>query len=53
MKRSGLSPAQSLKDTLVNLQDIGYLQVKILRAADLTSTDLNGTHGAKKIMNVS
>ncbi|MCI4379278.1 hypothetical protein PGIGA_G00226080 [Pangasianodon gigas] len=32
----------SLQKTLDNLQDVGYLQVKVLRAADLSSTDLNG-----------
>ncbi|XP_060779957.1 multiple C2 and transmembrane domain-containing protein 2 isoform X3 [Neoarius graeffei] len=32
----------SLMNTLDNLQDVGYLQVKVLRAADLLSTDLNG-----------
>ncbi|XP_017321945.1 multiple C2 and transmembrane domain-containing protein 2 [Ictalurus punctatus] len=32
----------SLKKTLDNLKDVGYLQVKVLRAADLSSTDLNG-----------
>ncbi|KAK2848147.1 hypothetical protein Q7C36_009829 [Tachysurus vachellii] len=32
----------SLKNTLDNLQDVGYLQVKVLRATDLSSTDLNG-----------
>ncbi|TSS72715.1 Multiple C2 and transmembrane domain-containing protein 2 [Bagarius yarrelli] len=32
----------SLKNTLDNVQDVGYLQVKVLRAADLSSTDLNG-----------
>lgn len=44
MKGYCLSHAQRLKDTLVNLQDVGYLQVKVIRAADLASTDLNGTH---------
>lgn len=34
---------QSLKNTPTNLQDVGYLQVKVLRATDLPSTDLNGT----------
>ncbi|KAK3548644.1 hypothetical protein QTP70_015932 [Hemibagrus guttatus] len=32
----------SLKNTLDNMQDVGYLQVKVLRATDLSSTDLNG-----------
>ncbi|XP_046720693.1 multiple C2 and transmembrane domain-containing protein 2 isoform X1 [Silurus meridionalis] len=32
----------SLKNTLDNLHDVGYLQVKVLRATDLSSTDLNG-----------
>ncbi|KAI5098254.1 multiple C2 and transmembrane domain-containing protein 2, partial [Silurus meridionalis] len=31
-----------LKNTLDNLHDVGYLQVKVLRATDLSSTDLNG-----------
>ncbi|XP_066540713.1 multiple C2 and transmembrane domain-containing protein 2 isoform X2 [Hoplias malabaricus] len=31
----------SLERTLRNLHDVGYLQVKVLRAADLPSTDLN------------
>lgn len=44
MKGYYLSHAQSLTNTLDNLQDVGYVQVKVLRAADLLSTDLNGTH---------
>ncbi|XP_022535454.2 multiple C2 and transmembrane domain-containing protein 2 [Astyanax mexicanus] len=32
----------SLTNTLLNLQDVGYLQVKVVRATDLSSTDLNG-----------
>ncbi|KAM9480936.1 multiple C2 and transmembrane domain-containing protein 2 isoform 2-T6 [Clarias gariepinus] len=32
----------SLKNTLDNIKDVGYLQVKVLRATDLPSTDLNG-----------
>lgn len=42
MKGYCLFHAQSLKKTLDNLKDVGYLQVKVLRAADLSSTDLNG-----------
>ncbi|XP_072551589.1 multiple C2 and transmembrane domain-containing protein 2 [Salminus brasiliensis] len=32
----------SLRNTLTNIQDVGYLQVKVVRATDLSSTDLNG-----------
>lgn len=37
-----LSP-QSLKWSLKNLSDIGFLQVKVIKAVDLLSADLNGT----------
>lgn len=36
-----LSP-QSLKRSLINLRDVGFLQVKVLKAADLMAADLNG-----------
>lgn len=36
-----LSP-QSLKRSLKNLCDVGYLQVKVLKAVDLIAADLNG-----------
>ncbi|XP_062860613.1 multiple C2 and transmembrane domain-containing protein 2 [Trichomycterus rosablanca] len=32
----------SLRNTLKNLQEVGYLQVKVFKATDLSSTDLNG-----------
>ncbi|XP_076847528.1 multiple C2 and transmembrane domain-containing protein 2 isoform X2 [Brachyhypopomus gauderio] len=32
----------SLRNTLASLQDVGYLQVKVVRATDLASTDLSG-----------
>ncbi|KAI4889043.1 hypothetical protein NFI96_023802 [Prochilodus magdalenae] len=32
----------SFGNSLTNLQDVGYLQVKIVKATDLPSTDLNG-----------
>ncbi|KAF3686923.1 Multiple C2 and transmembrane domain-containing protein 2 [Channa argus] len=32
----------SLKRSLMNLRDVGYLQVKIIKAADLIAADLNG-----------
>ncbi|KAM9860593.1 multiple C2 and transmembrane domain-containing protein 2 [Aulostomus maculatus] len=32
----------SLKSSLKNLYDVGFLQVKVLRAADLLAADLNG-----------
>ncbi|XP_036417637.1 multiple C2 and transmembrane domain-containing protein 2 [Colossoma macropomum] len=38
----GILKQYNLRNTLMNLQDVGYLQVKVLRATDLTSTDLNG-----------
>lgn len=37
-----LSP-QSIKRSLKNLRDVGFLQVKVLKAADLIAADLNGT----------
>uniref|UniRef100_A0AAY5E7E5 C2 domain-containing protein n=1 Tax=Electrophorus electricus TaxID=8005 RepID=A0AAY5E7E5_ELEEL len=33
---------QDLRNTLSSLQDVGYLQVKVVRAMDLASTDLSG-----------
>ncbi|XP_041796941.1 multiple C2 and transmembrane domain-containing protein 2 isoform X2 [Chelmon rostratus] len=32
----------SLKRSLINLRDVGFLQVKVLKAADLMAADLNG-----------
>ncbi|KAK2853477.1 hypothetical protein Q5P01_006138 [Channa striata] len=32
----------SLKRSLVNLRDVGYLQVKVIKASDLIAADLNG-----------
>lgn len=37
-----LSP-QSLKRSLKNLRDVGYLQVKVIKASDLIAADLNGS----------
>lgn len=37
-----LSP-QSWKRSLKNLRDVGYLQVKVLKAVDLIAADLNGS----------
>ena len=36
---------QMLRKSFEDLGDIGYLQVKILRASDLIAADLNGTEG--------
>lgn len=46
-----LSP-QSLKWSLKNLSDIGFLQVKVIKAVDLLSADLNGTSFGCKIFTV-
>lgn len=37
------SSFQRLKGSLKNLSDVGFLQVKVLRATDLLAADLNGT----------
>lgn len=37
-----LLSTQSLKRSLKNLHDIGFLQVKVIKAADLLAADLNG-----------
>lgn len=34
---------QSLKRSLKSLRDVGFLQVKVLKAVDLLAADLNGT----------
>lgn len=35
---------QSLTHSLGDLKDVGYLQVKLIKAMDLQSTDLSGTY---------
>lgn len=40
---AALSSFQRLKSSLKNLSDVGFLQVKVLRATDLLAADLNGT----------
>uniref|UniRef100_A0A3P9JGN7 Multiple C2 and transmembrane domain-containing protein 2 n=1 Tax=Oryzias latipes TaxID=8090 RepID=A0A3P9JGN7_ORYLA len=41
-QRSTLRESYSWKCSLKNLRDVGLLQVKLIRATDLTSADLNG-----------
>lgn len=36
-----LSP-QNVKRSLKNLRDVGFLQVKVIKASDLMAADLNG-----------
>ncbi|XP_035381206.1 multiple C2 and transmembrane domain-containing protein 2 isoform X2 [Electrophorus electricus] len=40
--RDRIQERYSLRNTLSSLQDVGYLQVKVVRAMDLASTDLSG-----------
>ncbi|KAK1784867.1 hypothetical protein P4O66_018304 [Electrophorus voltai] len=40
--RDRIQERYSLRNTLSSLQDVGYLQVKVVRATDLASTDLSG-----------
>ncbi|KAM6981306.1 multiple C2 and transmembrane domain-containing protein 2 [Aplochiton taeniatus] len=41
-ERENLLDKYSFKSSLENLQDIGFLQVKVIKAADLLAADLNG-----------
>jgi hypothetical protein len=43
---------QRLAKSFENLGDIGYLQVKILKATDLLAADLNGTEYILHIINI-
>ncbi|XP_034727110.1 multiple C2 and transmembrane domain-containing protein 2-like isoform X2 [Etheostoma cragini] len=41
-EQKNLLDSYSLKRTLKNLSDVGFLQIKVIKAADLLSADLNG-----------
>ncbi|XP_056317043.1 multiple C2 and transmembrane domain-containing protein 2 isoform X2 [Danio aesculapii] len=41
-ERENMLAKYSLKNTLRDLRDVGFLQVKVIKATDLTAADLNG-----------
>lgn len=43
---------QCFKNSFKNIRDVGFLQVKVIKASDLMAADLNGKHHTLPTLNI-